>query len=254
MNTRDTPSDRPRAGSLHALVILHLAFEDLGSLRPVLTAAGFFLDIVEASTVDWRALSATAPDLVVVMGGPIGVYERSAYPFLDTELGFLRARLAAERPTIGICLGAQLMAGALGASVHPGTQGKEIGWGALEPGVAAAEFPELRRLLSPEVRVLHWHGDTFDLPPHAKHLAATAQYTNQAFALGNYGLAVQFHPEVTAAGLERWYVGHACELSQARVDVNALRAQSRRWAPALELAAAPFWREWLERAFGNAMR
>jgi GMP synthase (glutamine-hydrolysing) len=248
MNTRDTPSDRPRAGSLQALVILHLAFEDLGSLRPVLTAAGFFLDIVEASTVDWRALSATAPDLVVVMGGPIGVYERAAYPFLDAEVEFVRARLDARRPTIGICLGAQLMAAALGARVYPGTQGKELGWGVVEAGAGAAAYPEMAGLVEPGVRVLHWHGDTFDLPPQASHLAATRKYANQAFALGDYGLGLQFHPEVTVAGLERWYVGHACELSAARVDVVALRAETQRHGPVLEQAAATLWRGWLGRA------
>ena len=98
------------------------------------------------------------------------------------------------------------------------------------------------------VEVLHWHGDTFELPDGAVHLASTAQYSNQAFAVGDFALALQFHPEVAVKQLERWYIGHAAELAQARVSVAALREQSRRHGPALEMAAPSLWHEWLQRA------
>lgn len=228
-----------------ALALIHLAFEDLGSLGTELTGAGYEIEVVEVSTADLRAIDPLAPDLLVILGGPIGVYEQVAYPFLPAEIDLIRSRLAEKLPTIGICLGAQLMAAASGASVYPGTQGKEIGWAAIQAGADAALHPFFSELLSPDLRVLHWHGDTFDLPPGAHHLASTALYANQAFAIGEHALGLQFHPEVTAQNLERWYVGHACELAHAKISVAQLREDSSIFAPRLEAAAQRFWRGWL---------
>lgn len=202
-----------------ATAVLHIAFEDLGTLAPVLRDAGFQVELQDASTFDFKRAAAGTADLLVVMGGPIGVYETEAYPFLQDELALLRKRLAAGRPTLGICLGAQLMAAALGARVYPGKNGKEIGWSPIQAGPDANRFPGLAGLFEDDLRVLHWHGDTFDLPAGALHLARTAQYQNQAFAMGSHALALQFHPEVTARSLERWYVGHCGELSGAGIKV-----------------------------------
>jgi GMP synthase (glutamine-hydrolysing) len=141
------------------------------------------------------------------------------------------------------------MAAALGAAVFAGGNGKEIGWAPILAGHDLASCPAMAELLVPGVQVLHWHGDTFDLPTGATHLAATAQYPNQAFALGQRLLALQFHPEVQASALERWYVGHACELGAAKVNVAQLRADAVRHAPALQQAARRFWRRWLDQAF-----
>lgn len=230
-----------------AIAITHVAFEDLGTLEPELKQAGYEVQFVSASTADLRAEKLATCELLVVLGGPIGVYEREAYPFLEAELDLLRLRLAAKRKTLGICLGAQLMAAAAGAAVYPGTNGKEIGWSSLHAGQDVAQYPEMAELLAPDLRVLHWHGDTFDLPTNARHLAGTRQYPNQAFAFENYALALQFHPEVTSRGLENWYVGHTCELGHADISVPQLRRDSLEFAPALETAAARFWRQWLTR-------
>jgi len=228
------------------LAILHVAFEDLGSLEAELLAAGFSVDVQEAACVDLRAIDVSAPDLLVILGGPIGVYEQRAYPFLEAEIDMARARLQAKRPTLGVCLGAQIMAAALGAAVYPGAQGKEIGWGKLKTAAGSGAFDELRRS---DPCVLHWHGDTFDLPPGARLLASTEKYVNQAFAIGDFALAMQFHLEVTLPGLERRYVGHACELAQAGIEVGRLRAESHLHAPTLEAAARRFWRRWLAETF-----
>jgi GMP synthase (glutamine-hydrolysing) len=230
-----------------ALAMTHVAFEDLGSLAPELTRAGYAIETIDACTADLSAIDPLHPDLLVILGGPIGVYEQEAYPFLGAELDLIRLRLAEKRPTLGICLGAQLIAAAAGASVYPGTQGKEIGWGPISAGPDAGHYPEFSGLLVSGLRVLHWHGDTFDLPPNAHHLAGTRAYSNQAFAIGRHALALQFHPEVSVRGLERWYVGHACELGSAQIRVPLLRQESKSFAPALEEAAARFWREWLSR-------
>lgn len=230
---------------LKATAITHVAFEGLGSLEPQLRRAGYTIDMVDACTADLRSAVIEESDLLIVLGGPIGVYECESYPFLKAELDLLRSRLARKRPTFGICLGAQLIAAAAGADVYPGSQGREIGWGTIHAGPAVAECPGFERFLDPGLRVLHWHGDTFDLPANSFHLAGTDAYPNQAFVIERHTLALQFHPEVTARGLERWYVGHAVELGKAGIYVPQLRQQSETFAAPLEEVAQHFWKEWL---------
>src|SRR5271169_4019246 len=100
-----------RRASMHtALAITHVAFEDLGSLGIELTEAGFNIQVIDACTTNLRAVDALDRDLVVVLGGPVSVYEHDTYPFIEVEIQLLRSRLAAKRATLGICLGAQLMA------------------------------------------------------------------------------------------------------------------------------------------------
>jgi GMP synthase (glutamine-hydrolysing) len=146
-------------------------------------------------------------------------------------------------PVLGICLGAQLMARALGARVYPGI--KELGWAPLSLSAAGT-----RSCLAAigEKPVLHWHGDTFDLPDGAELLASTPATRHQAFALERHGLALQFHVEASAQGLERWYVGHTMEIgATSGVDVASLRAASARHAPALAEPARAMLRTWLEK-------
>src|SRR5882757_1698941 len=175
-----------------ALAITHVAFEDLGSLAPELAAAGFTVDTIDACTADFRRIDPLAADLVVLLGGPIGVYETDRYPFILEELALIRARLAEKRPTLGICFGAQLIAAAAGARVYAGSHGKEIGWFPIDAACDCAGLPAFAALLEPGLRLLHWHGDTFDLPAGADHLASTAAYPNQAFAIGRHALGLQF--------------------------------------------------------------
>src|SRR5699024_8570627 len=141
-----------------AAVIRHLPFEGLGSWAEALTASGYELCYHEAGFDDPAALDPLAPDLLIVLGGPIGLAQEADYPYLDAEIEMVRARVAAERPTLGICLGAQIMARALGARVFtPGES--EIGWAKLTLTEAGSASP-LRHLEN--VPVLHWHGDRFE--------------------------------------------------------------------------------------------
>ena len=228
-----------------ALVIGHVAFEDLGTLAPALTEAGFAIRTLQAGVNLLPADEAMAAELLVVLGGPIGVYDEAAYPFLATEKTLIGERLRRRGVTLGICLGAQLMAAALGARVYPGSAGKEIGWSPLLPTVAGDACSELAPLFAPGVSVLHWHGDTFDLPTSATHLAASKRYAQQVFVYGDHGWGFQCHPEVRGRDLECWFIGHACELAQAGIDVNTLRAETQARAENLEQAAGRMWRDWL---------
>jgi len=227
-----------------ALAIRHVPFEDLGSFAPELRQRGFLVGYRDAGLDDLRARDIIDADLVIVLGGPIGAYETRAYPFLPGEIDTIERRLKAGRPVLGICLGSQLMAKALGARVYKGRR-KELGWGPLELSKDGRLSP--LRELGARTAVLHWHGDTFDLPKGATLLASTKLYANQAFAWGERALALQFHPEATAGGLERWFVGHALEIATTRgVDVASLRRQTRRAAPRLEERGPRVLVAWLD--------
>lgn len=228
-----------------ALVLSHLPFEDIGSLEPALVDHGFDICTIDAATARFPQPEMQSCDLLIVMGGPIGVYEADDYPFLTAEIAALHQRLISQKPTLGICLGAQIIAAALGAPVYPGPRGSEIGWFPIRPAGPEPSPAWFSPLLAPDLRVLHWHGDTFDLPAGAQHLARTDLYENQAFAFGRTTLALQFHPEVTCTGLERWYVGHTAELHQKGISVKQLRSDSENFAPKLLDAASQFWNLWL---------
>lgn len=228
----------------NAVVIRHLAFEDLGTLADALTQQNYAVNYLEAGVDNLAKIDSEKTDLLIILGGPIGVYDEPDYPFLSDELSLLQNRLKADLPTLGICLGSQLIARALGASVYAGS-GKEIGWSKLELTEEGINSPLAD--LSPEnTSVLHWHGDTFDLPVDATLLASTSKYKNQAFSWKKNCLALQFHPEVTTIGLERWFIGHAAEISTTPdVTVTKLRQDTVIYGEKLEVYANQFWQTWL---------
>jgi GMP synthase (glutamine-hydrolysing) len=181
--------------------IRHVHFEDLGALESVLSGAGYEIRYHEAGIDDLQSPQLANCELLAVLGGPIGVYEEEKYPFIKDEITVIEKRLNFGRPAIGICLGAQLFARALGFRVYAGP-GKEIGWAPITLTSAGKHSP-LRFLEG--VPVLHWHGDTFDLPDGAELLASTSLYRNQAFRYGKSVLAFQFHPEASTKNFERCF-------------------------------------------------
>lgn len=220
--------------------IQHLSFEDLGSFEDTLYEHGYRVRYFEAG-VDNLKKAFEHEGLTIILGGPIGIYEAEDYPFLTEEIQYLQQRLAKNLPTIGICLGAQLIAHALGAKVYVGAQ-KEIGWSSLQL-IDLADNP-LTTLQ--ETAVLHWHGDTFDLPENAELLASSALYPHQAFRLGQNILALQFHLEVTAESLEKWLIGHTCELRKADINIQYLRSENKKYAVKLETKAQEILHHFLQ--------
>lgn len=227
-----------------AVVLRHVAFEDLGLLAPILHDAGWDVSYCQAATEDLGDQSIEQADLLIALGGPIGVYEADRFPFLSKEIAVLERRLAKDRPTLGICLGGQLMAKALGSRVFPGPA-KEIGWGRVEL-TDAGQASSLSPLAEERAVVLHWHGDTFDLPDAAVRLASNPAYENQAFSYGGRGMALQFHAEVDPLRLEEWYVGHVVELSAAGVSIPDLRTTTAAVAGRLRVQAARIFNKWLQ--------
>lgn len=223
------------------IAIRHIGFEDLGSFEAPLRAADYDIAYSDVAEHDVGRLDPLQADLMVVLGGPIGVYDDEAYPVVAAEIRLLQARLGAGRPTLGICLGAQLMAAALGARVYPGPA-KEIGWSALEIIQTGARNP-LAALR--DVPVLHWHGDTFDLPEGCALLASTPVCRNQAFSRGPNVLGLQFHPEVRGARFEHWLLGHASALAAAGISPAALRRDTAHYGKDLEVAGAAMLADWL---------
>ncbi len=224
-----------------AVAIRHVDFENLGAFAAVLADHGYKVRYCEAGSPHLQSLDPLRPDLLLALGGPMGVYEEKAYPFLKRERDILTARLKTNRPTFGVCLGAQLLAAATGAKVFP-SGAKEIGFSPLSLTKAGHEGP-LRHLAG--VSVLHWHGDTFDLPEGTAHLASTKLCAHQAFARGANVMGLQFHGEVGAAELERWLTEYAPELAGAGIDPRRLRAEAVEIDLKLGKAATAMFSEWL---------
>lgn len=226
-----------------ALAIRHVAFEDLGTVATALQQHGLTVTYVEAGYDDLAGIDPLEPEVLISLGGPIGAYETYDYPFLVDELRLLEQRLNADLPTLGICLGAQLIARVLGARVYPG-HCQELGWAPLLLSPAGQRSP-LGYLEAEHIAVLHWHSDAFDMPEGAVHLAATPPCANQAFTWGKRTLALQCHLEVTARSLERWWIGHTDLIRRTPgVSLAELRRDTQHYAPQLVPRALQCWKDW----------
>ena len=226
------------------LAVRHVAFEDLGLLGPLVASRGYGVRYHDAGVQPIDAATLLAPELLIVLGGPIGVYDAGAYPFITDEIAAIAARLKADKPTLGICLGAQMMAAALGARVAPGPV-KEIGWA---PLTLTAEGR--KSVLAPlgAAPVLHWHGDNCELPAGCTRLAATPHCPVQAFMRGPSQLALQFHLETEPARFETWLVGHTVEIGKTGLDPRELRNQARTVGAATRELGQKVLSAWLDKA------
>jgi GMP synthase-like glutamine amidotransferase len=187
-------------------ILRHAADEALGNLEIELRAEGLNLEVIDCFDDHWHAVASAGfhpADFagLVVMGGTMNVDQTDRFPFLAVEVGWLRQAARAGLPTLGICLGAQLLARSLDARVYPNAV-REIGWYQIELTPAGLADCLLKGS-PPRPTVFHWHGDTFDLPEQAVLLAKGETCPHQAFRHGrSYGL--QFHPEMTAEMVDAW--------------------------------------------------
>jgi len=233
-----------------AHILMHVAVEGPGRLRGLLEVRGFALREYRLFAGVAVPQQVASDDLVLVMGGPMGVADRDdpRYPFLNPEIALLRWCLANAVAVLGICLGSQLLAHAAGAAVYanrrPCTGGgteavREVGWAPVQ-FQHAPDRPELAGLQRWEW-LLHWHGDTFDLPDGAVLLASTPMTPHQAFRLPR-AIGLQFHPEVDVAIIDTWLVAdQAYAESAAGLDaLPHIRAETARLLPAAHAAADLF--------------
>ena len=229
-----------------ALVLSHLQPEGSCTLGQTLVGCGMRIRTINTPREGLDDIDALRPDLLIVMGGPVGVYQADDYPFLQTEIDILKKRIEADLPTIGICLGSQLMAAALGSTVYKGDKGKEVGWQNLtvtEDGKGTST----EMLCAPHTNMFHWHGDTFDLPEGATLLASTDQYENQIFSHGK-ALGLQCHPEVQEHQLQEWFVMFQGDVTgdNPLIPVHDLRKQTSEHIETLNKQARLFFNTWLD--------
>jgi GMP synthase-like glutamine amidotransferase len=194
---------------------------------------GTIEDFLRQQAIPYRILEMHAGDAVpshdsfshlVVLGGPMAVYEMSQYPYLVRETALIEEAIRAEKPVLGVCLGAQMLAHVLGARVYAGGK-KEIGWyevSITDEGMKDPFFSGLSVDGKAKAQVFQWHGDTFDLPWGAARLASSDLYPNQAFRYGSAVYALQFHIEVTPKIVREW-LAH-----EKGIDVVAVNAESER--------------------------
>ncbi|MDX3901779.1 MAG: glutamine amidotransferase [Sphingobium sp.] len=225
-----------------ALIVRHVPREGAAGFLQPIEAAGYRIARVDVAGEDFADVDLSAPDLLIMMGGPMGVYEHDAHPWIAVQIAKLARRLEQDRPTLGVCLGSQMIAAALGARVYPGGA-TELGFAPVEISAAGAGSP-LRHLT--DVPVLHWHGDTFDLPPGVELLASTAAYPHQAFRRGANLLALQFHAEMGEdPRFEEWLTHFWADLDCAGACRHALRRDHAAHGPGAVAAGRAMIAEWL---------
>lgn len=192
---------------MSVLIIKNIASEGPGTIEDFLKEKK-----MEYSIVNLFDCKVEMPDVreythLVVMGGPMAVYDIENHGFLSYEFAMIRAFIKTGKPVLGICLGAQMIAYAVGANVYPG-ETKEVGWYKVDISEEGMKDPAVSALSVNDksfAEVFQWHGDTFDLPKNAVRIASSEAYTNQAFRYGNNVYALQFHIEVTPDMIREWF-------------------------------------------------
>jgi GMP synthase-like glutamine amidotransferase len=182
---------------MRAHYLQHVPFEGLGSIEQSLRSTGY--EITRTALFESAEFpSIDSIDLLVVMGGPMSVNDSDEFPWLVQEMEFIRGAIHSGTPVLGICLGAQLIAAAMGSKVYQ-NRVKEIGWFPVD-GLCSTDGPHF--CLPPSLQVFHWHGETFDLPAGATPLASSEGCENQAFQIGRSVIALQFHLETTPESVQ----------------------------------------------------
>ncbi len=223
-------------------VLQHTACETLGTIADALEAEALAWQYVRV--FEGKPVPAEMGDAggLIVMGGPMGVYEQDRYPHLKDELRLIEAALKAGTPVLGVCLGSQLLAAALGAAVRKGPR-REIGWYPIRLSAAASE-DRLWAGVPHEFMAMHWHGDVFDLPAGAVSLASSELTAHQAFRYGNSAYGLLFHLEMTEEMIAAMAAAFGDELREAGGDAALLTQQSVDDCARLEASAETIFSRW----------
>jgi len=192
------------------LVLQHVPHEGLGTIGPLIREFGLDADFLRVFRNERIPLQIEGYSALIVLGGPMGVYEDDIYPFIKGELRLIRSALNERVPILGVCLGAQLLAKAAGADVYKGGK-KEIGWYNVEL-TGDGLNDRLFQGLPEELTVFQWHGDTFDVPEGARRLASSKLFPNQVIRVGPCAYGIQFHLEVTEEMIREWLAVNKDEL------------------------------------------
>jgi len=223
-------------------VLQHTPSETLGTIEGALRGHRIEFQSIETYVTKPVPGEMAGKAGLIVMGGPMGVYEQAKYPFLRDEMRLIESALAMGRPVLGVCLGSQLLAAVLGAEVKKGER-KELGWHVVTLAEFAAQDP-LFAGVRPEFWPFHWHGDVFSLPKQAIGLASSRQTPCQAFRYGKNAYGILFHLEVTREQISQMLSAFAEELREAGGDAAEITEQIPRHLPVLQEIAGDVFGRW----------
>lgn len=200
------------------LVLQHVESEGLGIINKAVKQSGIKTDLIRIFKNDRIPKSLEGYNGLIILGGPMGVYEEDIYPFIKDEIALIKNVIRDDSPILGICLGAQMLAKAAGADVYKGKK-KEIGWYKIklsDEGKRGSLFIGL----PDEFTVFQWHGDTFDIPENSKCLAFSELFPNQIIKVGKNAYGLQFHLEVTEDMIKNWIDVNDRELASVKSYIN----------------------------------
>ncbi|WP_339383342.1 glutamine amidotransferase-related protein [Oculatella sp. LEGE 06141] len=248
--TNPLPHAATGASDQQILLIVHQEHSSPGLVGQLLQTRGYTLDIRRPCLGDALPDTMDAHAAAIIFGGPMSANDSETLPFIRAELDWVPVSVESGKPFLGICLGAQLLARSLGATVAPHPQGvKEVGYVPISPTVAGkAAFGDL-------THVYHWHGEGFELPQEAVLLATGDDFENQAFRYGKTAYGVQFHPEITAEMIEFW-TAKATELAELP-DSQPLDKQLQHhacYSATVERWLDRFLQDWLQVPSPTAVR
>jgi GMP synthase (glutamine-hydrolysing) len=231
------------------LVFQHVPYEPLGTLDPLLKEAGFRIRYVNFGREPESRPSIDGYEALIVLGGPMNCDQTEMHPNLITEIEIIREAVSRDISVLGICLGAQLLAKALGGAVSRNAT-REIGWYDVDLTTAGVSDPVLSTFARTQ-QVFQWHEDGIILPPGSVHLATSSGSNVQAFRHGEHAYGLQFHLEMNRSLIERWLTVPANQQTlleeQGRVAPDIIRSQSLELIADLEALSRETFMRWVDR-------